>query len=650
MPSPLTPLPRAGEGEAPVEAFVSVSLRLYNATDASGSKRTPGNTEDDSPSPARGRGALGRRPQPRDQLAMGRGVRVPLLLSAAALLLAALPYVAGFTAAPRGMAFLGALNNVGDTGQYLAAIRQGGGGQLLYTNQYSSLRVAPVLMYPFYTAAGLLLSPLGLPAMAVYQVLHLLAAVALLGALWRFCRVALPSAPPVLPYALAICGGGLYAPALLLSGLAHLPFAPAALTAPEFSAFATLLISPHGAAGLAAQLWALAGYLGWRRQGHGRDLLALALGGLALGLCYPFGIVALVAVVAVDAAIRIALSPPNEPTTKVAWQTAATKVARARQYDGPSSDAAKTHTFIDRHFSVRGLPCDFSRRLRGELAGDLSRRRRGEFLLALALLPATGVALYYAVLFHHDPLWGGSNMLRLPPPDVAVLVAAFGPLLALALPIFKLVLAKAYHGVGGAGLRLVAVWAVASPLLVLTPLPQTERLLEGWSVALALLGAVTVRQWRPRAAVRAVAALSASNIVLVLLYLVIAARGANPGYYAPVDELRAAGWLGAHTEPDDVVMASAGSGNLIVAAAPCHVVVGQNFETFDWAAAQRDVLRYYGGATGVDERATIVRRLRVTFVVDGPYEQAVGSFMPGRPGYRLVHRDGAVRVFAVAGA
>jgi len=521
-----------------------------------------------------------------------------ITLSAAALLLAALPYVAGFGAAPRGMVFLGALNNVGDTGQYLAAIRQGSAGGLLYVDQYSSARVAPVLMYPFYTVTGLVLSPLRPPVMAVYQLLRLLSALALLGALWRFCRVALPSVSPALPFALALCGGGLYAPALLLSGLAPLPFAPAALTAPEFGLFATLLISPHGAAGLAAQLLALTGYLRWRRRGRTRDLWALALGGLLLGLCYPFGIVVLLAVVAVDVAVRIVL-----------------------------------------------FPSPFSRKL------------RGEFLLALALLPALAVALYYAVLFRRDPLWGGSNMLRLPPPSAAVLIAAFGPLLVVATPALKRLCARPSSvkrdrdraSASGAGPRLVAGWAIVTPLLLLAPLPQTERLLEGWSVALALLGAPTLWRLRRRARVRAVAALSCSTIVLALLYLAIAAHGANPAYYAPEGQMGVARWLGTHAGANDVVMASAGSGNLIVAAAPCHVVVGQNFETFHWAMAQRDALRYYNGATATGERAAILRRQRVTFVVAGPYERALGSFTPGPQGYRLAYRAGPVRVFAVTG-
>jgi hypothetical protein len=112
-------------------------------------------------------------------------------------------------------------------------------------------------------------------------------------------------------------------------------------------------------------------------------------------------------------------------------------------------------------------------------------------------------------------------------------------------------------------------------------------------------------------------------------------------------------WLAAHAGPDDVVMASAGSGNLIVSAARCRVVVGQNFETFNWGQAQRDVLRYYARSTPATERTTILQRDGVTLVLDGPYEQALdkharGHFTPrAGHGYRLVYTSGPVRVFAV---
>ena len=517
------------------------------------------------------------------------------VLAAVALALAVLPYAAGYLAAPRGMIFLGALNNLGDTGQYLAALRQGTEGHLLYVNQYTSLRVAPVLIYPLYTATGLLLAPLHLTAPALYQLLHLLVAGALLAALWRFCRTVVPG-KPVLAYAVALFGGGLYLPALLLSGLVRLPFAPVELTAPELSLFATLLISPHGAVGLAAELWALAGYVRWRRDGQARHLAVLSGSGLVLGLSYPFGLPVLLTVIVVDAVASHARPAAHAPQ---------------------------------------------------------GRRMAGEALLALSLLPALAVALYYAVLFHHDPLWGSSNMLRLPPPSISVLAAAFGPLLALGLlPLiahFGLRLRSHGKSLGlSHSTRLVATWAIVNGLLLLAPLPQSERLLSGWSVPLAILAAAVLGRMGRQVARRWAVALALSNVVLALLYFMVAVAGSNPAYYERADEAAAVAWLAANAGPDDVVMASAGSGNLIVSAARCRVVVGQNFETFNWGQAQRDVQRYYARSTPAAERMTILHRDRVTLVLAGPYEHALGPFTPlaGR-GYRLVHTSGPVRVFAV---
>jgi len=652
----------------------------------------------------------------------------PKLLSAAVLVLCALPYAAGFLAAPRGSVFLGALNNLGDTGQYLAAIRQGTEGRLLYVNAYTSAAVAPALIYPLYTAAGLLTAPLRLSPPVVYLALHAVAALLLLVALWRLCRIASPLRPR-LAFAVALLGGGLYFPVLLLSGVLSLPFAPVVLTAPELSLFATVLISPHGALGLAAELWAFASYMLWRRHGRTDHLAHLAVAGLALGLCYPFGVAVLLAVVGVDAALRYILPDWRLPATQVAWQRPATKVAQGIDAPQDTSVSVLCHATW-----VTG--------------------RAQDSRLVLALVPTVALALYYAALFHAPP-WGASNMTHLPPPDIAVLAAAFGPLLLAALPAvlarrpatavaWQIVMSlrdapthenprftqqrtdtavsgKGSETVVGSGMgrleagapggydagvpgqleadglgrcehasvsvphptavgprfamrpwsqapvltpqcpcaamrprsqapassRVIVVWAVVNPLLLLLPLPQSGRLVSGWSVALALLAAVTLGGMRQVAARRVVGALALSNVTLALLYLAVTWRAANPAYYAPADETAAVQWVAAHAGPADVVMASAGSGNLVVSAARCRVVVGQNFETFDWARAQRDVRDFYDTMTDRLARAAIVRRQHVTLVMAGPYERALGRFNPGEPGYRLVYAGGTIHVYAV---
>ncbi len=518
------------------------------------------------------------------------------------LALAVLPYVLGYVLAPHGATFLGALNNLGDLSQYLAALRQGAEGHLLYTDQYTSLRSAPVFIYPLYTATGLALGWLSLPTAALYHLLHLAGAIALACALWRACAAFAPR-DTAFAFALALLGGGLYLPALLLSRLVPLPFAPVALTAPELSAFATLLLSPHGAVGLAAELWAITAYLTWRRERRARSLGALAAGGLLLALSYPFGVPVLLAVVGVDTLTRYRRPVP-------AW----------------------------------GL-------------------MRDDAALPLALLPPTAVALYYGALFKLDPLWGASNMVHMPPPGVAVLVAAFGPLAALAL---AGLLARRPHGTERESDHLLVIWALCNGLILLAPLPQSERLLSGWSVPLALLATrwLTPRPdpqqshpqkahpegshvRRPRARRYWTALLCCSNVSLALLYTLVTVTHGNAAYYETAWQRGAVAWLAAHAGPGDVVMASAGSGNLIVAQARCRVVVGQNFETFDWARVQADVLRYYASATTGTTRGAILRRYGVSYVVDGPFERGLGGYVPSGRDYRPVYVDGPLRIFAV---
>ncbi len=515
-----------------------------------------------------------------------------LWISLLALLLVAAPYAAGFVFAPHGLVFLGALNNLGDAGQYLAALRQGAEGHLLYTNQYSSVRSGPVLIYPLYTIGGLLLGGLHLPAPAMYYLVQAAAAVALLAALYRFSSVVLPN-NILLCYGLIVFGGGLYLPVLLLSGLLVLPFQAVALTAPEYSTFATLLLSPHGTAGLAGEVWAVTGYLLYQIEGRRRHLASLAAGGLLLGLSYPFGLPVLLAVMAVDLAIRHG------------WLVAQTGGRRGR---------------VQPNLRLLVPP-------------------------ALALIPAFAVAAYYGLLFLLDPLWSGSNLLRLPPPGLAVLAAAFGPLLILAARAVPTLRTRLQ--VDGTG-RLMLVWAVVNGLLLLAPLPQSERLCAGWSIPLAVLAAIHLARLPLRSARRWVLGLSMSNVTMALLYLAVAVSGTNSGYYASRDQMAAVDWLAAHSGPGDVVMASAGSGNLIVSAARCHVVVGQNFQTFHWAQAQADVWRFFNATTPRAERAAVLRRQRVSYVLAGPYERAIGAFDPATdPAYRLAFASGAVRVFSV---
>jgi hypothetical protein len=94
--------------------------------------------------------------------------------------------------------------------------------------------------------------------------------------------------------------------------------------------------------------------------------------------------------------------------------------------------------------------------------------------------------------------------------------------------------------------------------------------------------------------------------------------------------IQAVGWLGSHAGGEDVVLASAGFGNLVPAQCACRVVIGQNFQSLDFHRRQAEVYAFYAAPnTRVALRALsqIVRREGVSLVVFSPLESGVGRMV-----------------------
>ena len=191
-----------------------------------------------------------------------RGEEAPRGVLGLALVITAItmvPYLCGYLLTPPHRVFLGALNNVGDLTQYLAAIRQGSEGAWRYTNQFSPERSSALVMYFPYVLAGKV--SLGMSPAVLFQVLRLFSAVLCLLALARFCRLFIGRQALRLGWLFVLMAGGLYWLSLLLSPLGLHFVEPVQLTAPELSPLITLLISPHESLGLAAELAGFALYL-----------------------------------------------------------------------------------------------------------------------------------------------------------------------------------------------------------------------------------------------------------------------------------------------------------------------------------------------------------------------------------------------------
>ncbi len=537
-----------------------------------------------------------------------------------------IPYLCGYLLAPDGLNFQGALNNIGDLSQYLAAIRQGSQGALRYTNQFTPDHARRLVMYTPYLLAGHI--SLGLSPAVVFQVLRVGCGACALWALALFCRLFVGDRVLRAAWLFVLPAGGLYWLALPLAAILPGGVSPADLTAPEFNPLLTLLISPHESLGLAAELFGFYSILRasgaegslWTdpRPARGKTDQPLwtacaSASFLVLALSYPFLLPTVGMVLICYAAIA----------ARGAWNSrlsAATKKRRLRAGD----------VFV------------------GEMR-----------TIAIGLAPAGLFGLYYLAIFHSDPLWSKSTLAQVSGPDFGVLLFAFGPLAVCAFIGARRLRADRAAGADAAPVAWAwfpQIWAVVNACTLLFPIWQQGRQALGLSVPLALLSFYALAG--PRAAAGRqrlylppvpACILVFSAPLLVALYTAVAASGINHGYYTPTGVVRAAEWLGSHAGSDDVVLSSPGLGNLIPEYCSCRVLVGQNFESFDRVRRLEEVTRFYqapNAAAALRVLTAMAKRGdQVTLIVFSSYERELGGLAPIPPkGYHILYQAEGVTI------
>jgi hypothetical protein len=551
-------------------------------------------------------------------------------LGVAVVLATLIPYLCGYLLSPPHRVFLGALNNVGDLTQYLAAIRQGAAGAWRYTNQFSPDRATPVLMYFPYILIGKI--SLGFSGQVAFQVLRILSAAACLAALARFCRLFVGAQALRTAWLFTLMAGGLYWLVLLLSALGVHLVDPVRLTAPEFTPLITLLVSPHESLGLAAELL---GFLLFLR-----------------GMGAPDG---------VWTAMRPDFAETQRPVRGHLLGAAGAFLVLALSYPFllPTTGLVLLATVVVNALGVqhtRPLTATRKRRLRmGDvLITDLQR-------LILVFLPAGLLGAYYWRIFDHDPLWSQSRMATISAPDPVVLLFAFGPLVAGAWGGTRRLRRWRIRGdtVPFAWAGFPVIWSLVNACMLLLPIWQQGRQALGLSIPLALLTFLAlagVPSGERRSAVTLpalpAALLAFSSSLLLALYTAITAGAINGNYYAPTEVTQAVHWLGRQAGSADVILSSAGFGNLLPASCACHVVIGQNFETFDWPARAAEVHAFYAAPTRAVATAvlrTLVAREHVTFYVVSPYERVLGhTDLKDLPGFQLAFHDQTTSVYESA--
>jgi hypothetical protein len=273
--------------------------------------------------------------------------------------------------------------------------------------------------------------------------------------------------------------------------------------------------------------------------------------------------------------------------------------------------------------------------------------------LALAICAwSAPAALYLVLLTRLSPIWrgvlsqyGNAGVFAPTPYHLVILMGA--PLLLL----------LATRGDGGtspafpARELILRSWLVVGLLLLYVPTNFQIKMLGLWQVPVGILATrVLFEQAAPSFAglvargkmlarfvgTRQPAAILGVAFVLIVLptnlYLlswrfVDLHRHTYP-YYLYRDEVAAMDWLRAHADRSDVVLSSLAIGEYVPTVSGNNAFLAHWAETLDYYGKQRLVATFFSAAETDSDRAAILARYNVRYVIYGEQEQALGPYNP----------------------
>jgi hypothetical protein len=506
----------------------------------------------------------------------------------AALVMAAtaLPYLAAAARQTDQWRFGGFVFGVQDGNSYIAKMGQGARGAWLFTLPYSSEPQRGALIYTFYLGLGKVAGPDHDSEVLVFHLARLVCGWALLMASYVFLAEFLPRVRQRrLGLMLTALGGGL-GWLLVLAGQSNLfGTLPIDFMSPEAYTFLDLYGLPHLAAARCLLLLGLLGYLRGRHVWAGLALLGTSL-------IQPLSVVAIGAVLAVDFVFGVLAG------RRAAW-------------GGTSKPLA----------SLRGL--------------------------VITGLISSPVVIYSVIAFTVDPVlrqWSAQNVLLSPNPLHYLL--GYGVYLTLGLFGWRAMARRSRAGLS----RFVAAWLVTAPVLIYLPISTQRRLIEGLQLPLVVLAVwgltVALRRVRRWLVPAALSAASLSTAVLLALGFMGALQTGEPIFH-PVSQLEAFGWLRQNAKPGQVVLSAFDTGNALPAYTPLVAYIGHGPETVFLAEKQPRVEAFYQAAGSDADRRRLLSDGRISWVLVGPHERALGAFDPAQAPYLLpVHANDAYAVYA----
>jgi hypothetical protein len=274
---------------------------------------------------------------------------------------------------------------------------------------------------------------------------------------------------------------------------------------------------------------------------------------------------------------------------------------------------------------------------------------RALVLLALAQIPPLA---YNLVVFTRDPIWmqfTAQNQTLSPPPLYYLWgFAFFWPLvIAGSILAFRQKLPA---------LGIAVTWIATAFLLAYSPFMIQRRFLLGITVPLAIVSTWTLMKLFENGASK-IPNLNRLRPSLVLLFILIASfssiclslgraiylqtRPADFFYPASIDD--AAQWLEQHAPPNDFVLASEQTAQIVAQKTDLRVYFGHENETMYYYAKKQEVTSFYQNHESEDW----INGTSAKWVIYGPLEQGTDSNFRPNQNLRLVYDNQGVKIYAV---
>ena len=294
------------------------------------------------------------------------------------------------------------------------------------------------------------------------------------------------------------------------------------------------------------------------------------------------------------------------------------------------------------------------------------RQRRFPFTLFLRCVIGAGITfplfLYYTAAFSSNPafaVWSAQNLLPSPSPLQYILA-------------YSVIGIPALFGVGWAWRRarlqiryaLLLGWVIIVPLLVYLPINVQRRMAEAVIVPLAILAAVGIEAWtkartRRKWLARGLIVATCLSTAMLLLGSIVAASSPHRPLFHPIGEVSAFNWLNNHAQPDEVVLASVETGNVLPAYTHLRPFMGHGPETLEWQHKTALVEQFFRNQMSANEREALYNSIclesaptlcsaPIRYLIFGPLERSLvpEGELPNWTGeWTLIFDEGGYQIY-----